>query len=44
MSHDVEGARRAGMRGVLIARGGPPAGLAADVEAIASLRELPGIV
>jgi putative hydrolase of the HAD superfamily len=44
VSHDVEGARRAGMRGVLIARGGPPAGLAADVEAIASLRELPGIV
>ncbi len=44
VSHDVEGARRAGMRGVLIARGGPPAGLAADIEAIASLRELPAMV
>ncbi len=44
VSHDVEGARRAGMRGVLIARGGPPAGLPADVEAIASLRDLPDIL
>jgi len=44
VSHDVEGARRVGMRGVLLARGGPPAGLDADVVAIRSLRELPALV
>ncbi len=44
VSHDVEGARRAGMRGVLLARGGPPADLAPGVEAIQSLRELPAII
>jgi putative hydrolase of the HAD superfamily len=44
VSHDVEGARRAGMRGVLIAREGPPAGLPDDVIAIQSLRELPALL
>ena len=41
LSHDVEGARRAGMRGILLARGSAPADLA-YVEVIRSLRELPG--
>jgi putative hydrolase of the HAD superfamily len=40
MSHDVNGARRAGMRGILLARGAAPADLE-DVEVIRSLRELP---
>ncbi len=44
VSHDVQGARRVGMRGVLLARGGPPVGLDADVVAIRSLRELPALV
>jgi putative hydrolase of the HAD superfamily len=42
LSHDVEGARRAGMRGVLLARGTVPAGIADHIEVITSLRELPG--
>ena len=42
VSHDIEGARRAGMRGVLVARGTLPEGLAEDVEVIRTLRELPG--
>jgi putative hydrolase of the HAD superfamily len=40
VSHDVEGARRAGMRGVLIARDGAPPAVPADVVTIRSLREL----
>ena len=44
VSHDVEGARRAGMRGVLLARDGPPPVLPDDVVAIGSLRELVAIV
>jgi putative hydrolase of the HAD superfamily len=44
VSHDVEGARRAGMRGVLLARCGLPANLSADIVAIQSLRELPAMV
>ena len=42
--HDVEGARQAGMRGILLARGasGPPPD--ADVPVIRSLSELPGLV
>ena len=41
LSHDVQGARRAGMRGILLARGAVHPG-ADDVEVIRSLRELPG--
>ena len=40
--HDIEGARRAGMRAVLVSRSGlidPPA---SDVPVIRSLAELPG--
>ena len=44
VSHDVQGARRAGMRGVLIARDGRPRTLADDVIAIQSLRELPAML
>jgi putative hydrolase of the HAD superfamily len=44
VSHDVQGARRAGMRGVLIARNGPPLTLPDDVLAIQSLRELPALL
>ena len=40
LSHDVQGARRAGMRGILLARGGGPAGVD-DVDVIRTLRELP---
>jgi HAD superfamily hydrolase (TIGR01662 family) len=39
--HDVLGAARAGMRGVLLARGGPPDGLTHDVPVIHSLVDLP---
>lgn len=44
LRHDVEGARRAGMRGVLIARGAVPVGVHEDVIVIQSLRELPARV
>ena len=40
LSHDIEGARRAGMRGILLARGGAPAGID-EIEVIRTLRELP---
>ena len=43
--HDVEGARRLGMRGILVARGGGPiAGCPADVPVIRSLHELPALL
>lgn len=38
--HDIEGALRLGMRGVLVARSGLPAGALPDVPIIQSLREL----
>ena len=41
LSHDVEGARRAGMRGILLARGPAPAGID-EIDVIRTLRELPG--
>ena len=41
LRHDVDGARRIGMRGVLIARGDVPADVDDDVIVIRSLRELP---
>ena len=44
ISHDVEGARRLGMRAVLLARSAQPAQWGEDVPVIASLRELPAFV
>jgi len=41
LSHDVEGARRAGMRGILLARGRAPVGID-EIDVIRTLRELPG--
>jgi putative hydrolase of the HAD superfamily len=42
LDHDVAGARGIGMRGVLVARGLPPAHVEDDVLVIRSLSELPG--
>jgi putative hydrolase of the HAD superfamily len=42
--HDVQGAREAGMRGVLLSRGTPPSTVDADVQVIRSLAELPGLL
>jgi len=44
LTHDVDGARRLGMRGVLVARSGPPVDAPADVPVIESLRELPPLL
>jgi putative hydrolase of the HAD superfamily len=44
MAHDVEGARRLGMRGVLVARSGPLGDHPPDVPVIQSLRELPALL
>jgi putative hydrolase of the HAD superfamily len=44
LSHDVEGALAAGMRGVLLARQGAPAATRDDVPVISSLRDLPAIL
>ena len=44
LAHDIEGARRLGMRGVLVARSRVPQVVPADVPVIQSLRELPGIL
>ena len=43
LTHDVEGARRLGMRGVLVSRSGPVAA-PPDVPVIQSLRELPALL
>jgi len=43
LTHDVDGARRLGMRGVLVARSGPVTA-PPDVPVIRSLRELPALV
>jgi HAD superfamily hydrolase (TIGR01662 family) len=40
LTHDIEGARMVGMRGVLVHRGGPPVAGADDVVAIGDLSEL----
>jgi putative hydrolase of the HAD superfamily len=40
LAHDIEGARRLGMRGVLVARSGPVRACPPDVPVIQSLREL----
>jgi HAD superfamily hydrolase (TIGR01662 family) len=41
LAHDIEGARRIGMRGVLVIRSGDPGAVPPDVAVIRSLRELP---
>ena len=43
LTHDIEGARRVGMRGVLVHRSDDPAP-AADVPVIRSMTELPGLL
>lgn len=44
LPHDIEGARRAGMRAVLVSRAGRPAAPPPDVPVITTLRELPGLL
>jgi putative hydrolase of the HAD superfamily len=44
LTHDVDGARRLGMRGVLVARSGPLVAAPPDVPVIQSLRELPPLL
>lgn len=44
VAHDIEGARRLGMRGVLVARSGFSSGCPADIPIIHSLRELPAVL
>ena len=44
LTQDVQGARRLGMRGVLVARTGLPADPPPDVPVIRSLRELPALL
>jgi putative hydrolase of the HAD superfamily len=44
LTQDVHGARRLGMRGVLVARTAPPPEAPADVPVIQSLRELPPLL
>jgi putative hydrolase of the HAD superfamily len=44
LAHDIEGARRLGMRGILVARSGLSAGAPPGVPVIASLRELKGLL
>jgi HAD superfamily hydrolase (TIGR01662 family) len=44
LTHDIEGARAIGMRGVLVSRGHMPAQVPDDVDVIRSLRELPALL
>jgi putative hydrolase of the HAD superfamily len=44
LNHDIAGARRLGMRAVLVARTGVPAACPPDVPVIRTLRELPGML
>ena len=44
LAHDIEGARRLGMRGILVARSGLSKGAPPDVPVIQSLRELKGLL
>jgi HAD superfamily hydrolase (TIGR01509 family) len=44
LAHDIEGARRLGMRGVLVTRAGAPGPAPAGVPVIQSLRELPPLL
>jgi putative hydrolase of the HAD superfamily len=44
LAHDVEGARRFGMRAILVSRSGQPVDCPPDVPVIRSLRELPRLL
>jgi FMN phosphatase YigB (HAD superfamily) len=44
IAHDVEGARRLGMRAVLLSRGGVASQCPPGVPVIRSLRELPALL
>jgi HAD superfamily hydrolase (TIGR01662 family) len=44
LAHDIEGARRIGMRGVLVTRSGEAVVVPPDVAVIRSLRELPALL
>lgn len=44
LEHDVEGARRLGMRGILVARSGRARECPPDIQVIRSLRELPALL
>jgi len=44
LAHDVAGAEQAGMKGILLARNGPPAAATADIAVIRSLGELPALL
>ena len=44
LDHDIEGARRLGMRAVLVARSGAAAGAPPDVPVITTLRDLPPLL
>lgn len=44
VAHDIEGARRLGMRGVLVARSGPSQECPPDIPVIQSLRELKALL
>jgi len=44
LSHDVDGARGVGMRGILLVRGGDPPEVGGDVDVIRSLSELPALL
>ena len=44
LAHDVEGARRLGMRGILVSRSGRVQECPPDVQVIQSLRELPPLL
>ena len=44
LTHDIEGARRLGMRGILVSRAGRAPGTPMDVPVIQSLRELPPLL
>jgi HAD superfamily hydrolase (TIGR01662 family) len=44
LAHDIEGARRLGIRAVLVSRSGPRADCPPDVPIIHTLRDLPGLL
>jgi FMN phosphatase YigB (HAD superfamily) len=44
LAHDIEGARRLGIRAVLVSRSGPRADCPPDVPVIHTLRDLPGLL
>jgi FMN phosphatase YigB (HAD superfamily) len=44
LAHDIEGARRLGIRAVLVSRSGPRGDCPPDVPVINTLRDLPGLL